>query len=181
MPTLRSLVTVDSAFRAGRGGDAAAMVFEYMAATLAETGRRMPAGISELPAVLERECRDLPGVYCPPGALLIADYGGQPAGCVGLMPCAAARTAEIKRLYVRPAYQGKGIARVLMSHAHHHAAGGGTTRLILDVLPTRTAVISFYRRLGYTETAPFVTESPSPMIYMERPVTSDDILATHRS
>ncbi len=33
------------------------------------------------------------------------------------------------------------------------------------------AVISFYRRLGYTETEPFETESPVPMTYMERAVT----------
>ena len=67
------------------------------------------------------------------------------------------RTAEVRRLYVRPAYRGNGIARILMSRAHHHAAWHGMTRLILDVLPARTAVISFYRRLGYTETEPFET------------------------
>jgi ribosomal protein S18 acetylase RimI-like enzyme len=68
-----------------------------------------------------------------------------------------------------------------MSHAHHHAARHGITRLILDVLPARTTVISFYRRLGYTETGPHATESPVPMIYMQRPITSDDILSSHRS
>jgi hypothetical protein len=51
----------------------------------------------------------------------------------------------------------------------------GITRLILDVLPARTAVISFYRRLGYTETEPSATESPIPMIYMQRPVTREDV------
>jgi len=39
-----------------------------------------------------------------------------------------------------------------MGHAHFHAAQHGITRLILDVLPARTAVIGFYRSLGYTET-----------------------------
>jgi hypothetical protein len=37
-------VTVTSAFPASRGGDAAALVFEYMAATQAENGRQ---GISQ--------------------------------------------------------------------------------------------------------------------------------------
>jgi ribosomal protein S18 acetylase RimI-like enzyme len=173
--------TVVSAFPAGRGGDAAALVFEYMAATQAETGQAVPAEIGELPAVLQRECRDLQAVYRPPGALLIADHGGQPAGCVGIAPCPAERTAEIKRLYVRPAYRGKGIASTLMSHAHHHAARHSMARLILDVLPARTAVISFYRRLGYTETEPYATASPVPMISMQRPITSDDIISIHRS
>jgi ribosomal protein S18 acetylase RimI-like enzyme len=172
---------VASAFAAGRGDDAAALVFEYMAATQAETGRAVPGGIGELPAVLQRECRDLPAVYRPPGALLIAGHGSQPAGCVGLAPCTDERTAEIKRLYVRPAWRGNGIARTLMNHAHHHAAQHGITRLILDVLPARTAVVSFYHRLGYTETEPFATGSPIPMTYMQRPVTREDILSIHRS
>ena len=173
--------TVVSAFATGRGDDAAALVFEYMAATQAETGRAVPGGIGELPAVLQRECRSLPAVYRPPGALLVADHGSQPAGCVGLAPCTDEHTAEIKRLYVRPAWRGNGIARTLMNHAHQHAARQAITRLILDVLPARTAVISFYRRLGYTETEPFATESPIPMIYMQRPVTREDILSIDRS
>jgi putative acetyltransferase len=172
-----TVATVASAFAAGRGDDAAALVFEYMAATLAETGRVVvPAGIDELPAALQRECRNLPGVYRPPGALLIADHLGQPAGCVGIAPCPGGRTAEVKRLYVRPACRGNGVARTLMTHTHHHAALHGMNRLTLDVLPARTAVVAFYRRLGYTETAPHATESLVPMIYMERAVTADDIL-----
>jgi ribosomal protein S18 acetylase RimI-like enzyme len=174
-------VTVVSAFAAGRGDDAAALVFEYMAATQAETGHEVPAGIGELPAVLQRECRNLQAVYRPPGTLLIADHGGQPAGCAGLASRSPELTAEIRRLYVRPAYRGKGIARILMSHAHHRAAQHGITRLILDVLPARTAVIGLYRSLGYTETGPHPTESPVLMIYMERPITGDDIFPIHRS
>jgi GNAT superfamily N-acetyltransferase len=163
--------TVVSAFPAGRGDDATALVFEYMAATQAETGRPVPAGIGELPAVLQNECRNLPAVYRPPGALLIAFAGQVPAGCAGLAPCFPEHTAEVRRLYVRPACRGKGIARALMSAAHHHAAQHGITRLILGVLPARTGVIGFYRLLGYTETEPYATESPVPMIYLERLIT----------
>lgn len=69
--------TAVSTFPEGRGGDAAALVFEYMAATQAETGLAVPARIGELPAALQRESRDLPAVCCPPGALLIADHDRQ--------------------------------------------------------------------------------------------------------
>jgi hypothetical protein len=57
-----STATVTSAFPAGRGGDAATLVSEYMTATQAETGRPVPAGIGELPAVLRRECTSLQNV-----------------------------------------------------------------------------------------------------------------------
>jgi putative acetyltransferase len=170
-------VTVTSAFPASRGGDAVAFAFEYMAATQAETGRPVPAGIGELPAVLQRECSGLQDVYRPPGVFLIAELGSRPVGCAGLAVLPGGRSAEVKRLYVRPAHRGNGIARTMMSHAHDHAARHGMTRLILDVLPARTAVIRFYGRLGYTETGPFETESPVPMTYMERAVTMSDILS----
>ena len=175
---MTAAASVLSAFPAGRYDDAAALVFEYMAATQAEAGQPAPSGIGELPAVLQRECRNLPAVYRPPGALLIASQDGQPVGCAGLASRSPERTAEIKRLYVRPAYRGNGIARTLMRHAHHHAAQHGITRLVLDVIPARAAVISFYRRLGYTETEPCGTESLVPMVYMARPITSGDILPT---
>ena len=171
---------VVSAFAVGRGDDAAELVFEYLAATQAETGQPVPAGVNELPAVLQDECRNLPVIYQPPGALLIADSGGRAAGCVGLVARPAEHAAEIKRLYVRPAYRGRGIGGTLMSHAHDHAARHGATRLVLDVLPARTAVIEFYRRLGYTGTEPHATESPVPMIFMERAITSGDLLAARR-
>ncbi len=59
--------SVISVFAAGRGDDVTALVFEYMAATRAETGQAVPRRDRELPAVLHRECRDLPAVYRPAG------------------------------------------------------------------------------------------------------------------
>jgi len=55
--------SVLSAFPVGRESDALTLVFEYMAATQAETGRPVPSDIAELPAVLRRECRSLHDLY----------------------------------------------------------------------------------------------------------------------
>jgi ribosomal protein S18 acetylase RimI-like enzyme len=102
------------------------------------------------------------------GALLLAYHDTEPIGCVGLIPTPPPGTIEVKRLYVRPAHRRAGAARLLMHHAHSHANRHGFTRLVLDVMPTRTHVIDFYRRLGYTETKPYITAGPWSMIYMER-------------
>jgi GNAT superfamily N-acetyltransferase len=153
---------------AGQVLDAMNLVFEYIAATLAEAGRREPASIGELPVVLRRECEDLTACYAPPGALFVAYRDGRPAGCAGLTAGPTPGAAEVKRLYVRPGYRTAGIGHLLMSHVHDQAARRGFGRLVLDVLPARTAAIGFYRRLGYAECEPFATESPSPMIYMQR-------------
>jgi hypothetical protein len=40
--------------------------------------------------------------------------------------------------------------------------------------PPAPNVISFYRHLGYTEAEPYAAESPVPMIYMQRIITSED-------
>ena len=76
----------------------------------------------------------------------------------------------MKRLYVRPGFRRAGIARLLMAHLHRQAAQRRFARLMLDVMPTRTGVIEFYRRLGYEECESFRTESPIPMISMQRRV-----------
>jgi hypothetical protein len=74
--------SVVSAF-AGRADDATALVFEYMAATRAETGQAVPRRDRELPAVLHPRVRDLP-FTARRGVLLIAGHGRQLAGCAGL-------------------------------------------------------------------------------------------------
>jgi GNAT superfamily N-acetyltransferase len=170
-----SAVDITGGLAPGRHEDARTLVFEYMAATVAETsGRAAPARTEDLPTVLRAECADLARVYRPPGTLLLADADGVPAGCAGLVD-RGDRTAEVKRLYVRPAYRRAGIARELMIRIHSHAAEHGIATLLLDVMTTRTQVIEFYRRLGYTPTEPFPTTSPVPMVFMRRPVGAGDL------
>lgn len=129
---MTSPVRVVDAIAAGRIADAKALVFEYMAATQAETGRLVPADIDELPAVLRDECDNLVSAYQAPGVLWLAYRGEHPIGCVGLKPLAQPGDVEVKRLYVRPVHRG-GIARILMSHAHRHAFRHGFTRLVREV------------------------------------------------
>ena len=75
---------------------------EYLKATIEETGLPNP---EELPGVLEMMRRDiehLPGPYvAPDGTILFAWLAEAPAGSVGVARVDE-RTAEIRRLWVRP-------------------------------------------------------------------------------
>jgi|SRR3989442_8933755 len=93
-------------------------------------------------------------------ALLLAKEGGAAAGCVGLRRLDA-RTAEMKRLYVRTEYRGCGIGRALAKAAIAAARRSGHSRLVLDSLPKMSAAQNLYRLLDFREVAPYLPE-PTP-------------------
>jgi putative acetyltransferase len=61
----------------------------------------------------DKELAALPGDYAAPeGRLLLATHEGAPAGCVALHKLNH-EICEMKRLYVRPQFRGKGLGRTL--------------------------------------------------------------------
>ena len=105
----------------------------------------------------DEEIADLARAYGPPtGRLYLARVAGRPAGCIGLRPMADPEEGEIKRLYVQPAFQGKGIGRALVARLIEAAREIGYCRLRLDTLPRRMPEAeSLYKGLGCVETAPY--------------------------
>ncbi len=113
------------------------------------------------------ELATLPGVYrAPRGVLLLAWSDGVPAGCVGVRPLDAA-TGELKRLYVRPAYRGRGLARRLATAALAEAQSRGYARILLDTLPTMIEAQRLYKDLGFREIQPYRPNPVAGTKYME--------------
>jgi ribosomal protein S18 acetylase RimI-like enzyme len=108
----------------------------------------------------EDEVRDLPGAYAPPhGTLLLAlEESAVPTrralGCVAVRPLDA-ETAEMKRLYLRPAARGLGLGRALAEAALAEARRLGYGRVRLDTLPGMEAAQAIYRALGFREIAAY--------------------------
>ena len=116
----------------------------------------------------EAERDGLPGEYVPPrGRLLLAETSGTAAGCVALRPLDA-RTAEMKRLYLRPMARGTGLGRRLAQAVIDEARSAGYEHLRLDTLPSMGAAITMYRALGFRE-IPAYRHNPVPgALFLER-------------
>ncbi|MEO6362590.1 MAG: GNAT family N-acetyltransferase [Caldimonas sp.] len=107
----------------------------------------------------EAELAALPGEYsAPAGHLLHAYVNGELAGCGALRPIAEADYAnacEMKRLYVRPAYRGLGLGRVLAKALFDEARSAGYSHILLDTLDDMEAARELYASLGFEEIPPY--------------------------
>jgi len=104
----------------------------------------------------DRELAELPGDYAPPtGRLLLAMEGNQVAGCVALRRFEDDDTCEMKRLYVRPAFRGRGIGRTLAIAIIDEARTIGYKRMRLDTVPSMTTAMSLYEMLGFRDVEPY--------------------------
>jgi putative acetyltransferase len=116
----------------------------------------------------DQELAGLPGDYAPPdGSLLLALENEQAAGCVALRKIGEG-TGEMKRLYVRPEFRGKGLGSMLTETVITAARDLGYERLRLDTLPGRMdQAIAMYRSLGFKDIERYYNNPYEDATYME--------------
>jgi len=125
----------------------------------------------------EEELAALPADYAEPrGALLLALIDAEPASPTGgllardsghpahVAACCALRpldtadypnAAEMKRLYVRPAFRGMGLGRQLAEAVLDAARTAGYACVLLDTLNDMEAARTLYEDLGFEEVPPY--------------------------
>ena len=116
----------------------------------------------------DKELAALPGDYAPPdGRLLLASYQGETAGCVALHKLSPG-VCEMKRLYLRAKFRGKGLGRALAERVIAEARTMGYERMRLDTVePAMKDAVVLYRRLGFEEIAPYCANPIAGALYME--------------
>jgi len=81
------------------------------------------------------------------------DDAGRAVGCGAVM--LAPGHGELKRMYVRPACRGQGLAKALLQHLEREALRRGCRQLMLETGPLQPEAIGLYERMGFQRRGPF--------------------------
>jgi len=117
----------------------------------------------------EEELESLPGYYAPPlGRLyLVRDDRTEK-----IVACAAVRSSEngrseMKRLYVREGWRGRGLGRELANLCLKEAKVAGYSHMCLETLGHLEAAIALYKSMGFQETEACYENPLDGVRYME--------------
>ncbi len=136
---------------------------EQFRALLREYAAERAGGFSER---MTQDLRDLPGRYTPPhGEMYLALYEGRPVGTAAWTEHTPS-LVELKRVYVQPAYRGRGIGRALSQHVIREVARRGYKRVGISTWATAAPAIELYRRLGFVEIPPFKATTIPNIVYL---------------
>jgi N-acetylglutamate synthase-like GNAT family acetyltransferase len=114
----------------------------------------------------EEELRDIEALYNKPGKVkLIAvdETDGAVMGCVALR-LLSLDIAEMKRLYVDPAFRGRGIGHALVDAILAKARAIGFRQMVLDTSFAMKAAISLYLGLGFTPIEPYNAQDTATVL-----------------
>jgi len=115
----------------------------------------------------EEELETLDRVYGSPGGrFFLVRQGERTAGCVALRDLGSG-ICEMKRLFVRPGFRGKGLGRECAERIVRTAREMGYAAMRLDTLPAMHPAIGLYRSMGFTEIAPYTVNPCEGALFME--------------
>ena len=102
-------------------------------------------------------------------AFFVVREEGAAAGCGGIK-LFGTEFGEIKRMYVRPQFRGRGFGRLMLDHLADHARGRGVGLLRLETGIHQAAAIRLYEGMGFRRIAPFgdYTDDPLSRCYEKR-------------
>ena len=100
----------------------------------------------------------------------VTRYEGQLAGCGGIK-IFGADYGEVKRMFVRPEFRGKGLGKAMLHHLADYARDQGAAVLRLETGIYEVEAIGLYERFGFARRAPFGEYVEDPLsVYFEKKI-----------
>lgn len=132
--------------------------------------------LSELDAALwlhpyppeSRHAFSVEKLLCEGVAFFVAHLEGEPVGCGGVK-IFGAEYGEVKRMYVRPSYRGRGLGKAILNHLAEYAEAQNVGLLRLETGIYQTDAIALYERWGFARRPPFGEYREDPLsVYFEK-------------
>jgi putative acetyltransferase len=107
------------------------------------------------------------------GEAIIASENGAAVGC-GCFKRHGANTAEIKRVYVKPDYRSRGVAREILKRLEDHAAQMNCRTMVLETGKRQPEAIRLYEKCGYARIPNYgpYADMPDSVCFMKSLVTT---------
>ena len=113
------------------------------------------------------------------GQAWLIQLDGQVVGCGAFTTTRKSGLAELKRLYVRPAFRGLSASRPLTLHLIKQARASGFTRMGLSTWRSNTLALGLYERMGFTPMPAFKNHPDPDLVYLGMSLTALDAVTTH--
>lgn len=95
-------------------------------------------------------------------AFFVIRNGDVLIGCGGVQ-LFGTEYAEIKRMYIRPEFRGRGFARLMLDHLTEYSRSNGVNVLRLETGIHQHEAIVLYERAGFKSIPPFGEYKPDPL------------------
>ncbi len=119
----------------------------------------------DIKTMLEDDMAELEIFSPPDGRVMLVIEKSRAAG-IGCLRRIREDMGEIKRMYVRPQFRGKGIGRAILEALLDEARDAGYPKVRLDSARFMKAAHSLYRSAGFREIEPY-PESEIPTDFQE--------------
>jgi putative acetyltransferase len=104
---------------------------------------------------------------------VVRDDQKQAIGCGAIV--IGPEYAELKRMFIRPEYRGKGIAKALLTFLENQAISNGCTVFTLETGIKQPEALALYAKSGYVRRGPFGRYTHDPnSVFMEKTLSSDE-------
>ena len=95
-------------------------------------------------------------------AFFLLRAGGIPAACGGIK-LFGTEYGELKRMYVRPSFRGRGFGKRMLDHLSDYARQHGISLLRLETGIHQREAIGLYERMGFQRIPPFPPYREDPL------------------